>query len=1104
MIVSISTSLQIAEVKYNDKLPIYIYPGKEIELTIKYTPLVYGNNVAYILIKLNNGKGYFYKITVYGVDNEFELKPIVIKTNRLGYLESFPIYIRNPYIKQQLVVSSVQAQDKRVDIQYNCDNQTCTTQRTATIIQPNQKLAAFNVVFTLNSPDFIFSIIRIRFQHDSTITLPILIKAKHELVLPELIDFGMVNVEDGAHRIMLRAENFNEPIVINEILYKKSPNFVFHLFNLTQKPFVIPKSDKPSTIGYIGFHSPTFGFFDSKLYLVINPSKIIKIEIRARVTESFLVDNAVLIDVTKNSKQVNTFQIPLKDDLNKFGAVINTLSDNANIKSRILCSNEDKHCSLKSSMLQVTYNSLNSTLFPLKRYISLFVASSLLHIQLTFYDTSPICLYSEYVNNEDLMLLRKRCDEVDKVNLGYFGNGTKYMDLHLMNINPKAINVTKLALKNNSAYCCMEILVISNERKEDIFKKWEYGKITEFEDESVLILHPGAMSILRIHLSLTDCDKPRAMEITDGDSFSNMLSFYSGDLKININLEYIYRSGDFSFSPSRMRFEPGFPGTTQSKELWAISTFKVPLKILKSWTTDKRIEFQQIIEEVTNDSKSELAIVKFTPGNAPEEQHFANLKSRILSWYDNTISLGELKLWRDTQQIWDSISSAGGTLIDSELLIDTNIIQGIKLSIKAELTRPILVQDNELNFQLIQNGSNKEMTIQIYNPSTSPLMIQLFTADPSNANHKANLPLSFFPKGKTCLENYTAWTKKYDTTMQQIRSKRRLTAYTSFEEFAEDYCCYMGKYNASILYSQKYEELTDNDLSATLAKHCYSKSVTQAMQGNTMKKSAKVPKAKGIWNLVFKEVKQTNEVDEIVREDFRFPVKYSQSPLIIAPLTYLTVGPITYSPTTVGEHNGLIFIKNNLTILYPIKLKGESGIGTIEFIEETNTLLKFNRLINAIPKEHVILKNGTPSAEIEFRLTQGDLLVEKINNNTSWPSFLRKFAKYENYPYRVRKTHGRVFTIRNIGNIPLIVSKISIEDRGCNAYGIIIENCEGFILKPEESYKVRINYTTSLAISSSRHLLVFHTDSGVQTFDLVIRLPFSILTILQQIPLLEE
>jgi hypothetical protein len=730
----------------------------------------------------------------------------------------------------------------------------------------------------------------------------------------------------------------------------------------------------------------------------------------------------------------------------------------------------------------------------------LFVVSSLLHIQLTFYDTSPLCIYTEYTDNDNQITLKKRCSEVNKMNLGYFSNGVKYIDLHLMNTNPKAINITKLALKNNNAYCCIKILITNDEKQEQMFTKYE--RVTEVEDESVMTVQSGLMITVRVYLSLSDCGEARTMKIID-DDFSNWLSFYSGELGISIELKYTYRSGDFSFSPSRMRFEPGFPGTTQSKELWAVSTFKVPLKILKSWTTDKRIEFQQNIEQITNDSKSELGIVKFTPGNVPEEQHFANLKSRILSWFENTISLGELKLWRDIQQTWDTISSTGGTLIDSELLVDTNIIQGIKLPIKAELTRPILVQDNEFNYQLIQNGTYKELTIQIYNPSIYPLTIQLFTADTSNANYKANLPLSFYPRSKSCIENYTVWTKRYDMTMQQIRSKRRLTVYNSFEEFAEDYCCYMGKYNASILYSQKYDELADNDLSATLAKHCYSKSITQVVQGSTLM-SVKAPKIKGLWNLVFKEVKQANEVNETVKEEFTFPMKYSQNSLMIAPLSYLTVGPITYSPTTVGEHNGLIFIKNNLTILYPIRLKGESGVGTLEFIKETNNLLKFNRVISAISKEHALLKSGVQSTEVEFRLTQGDLLVEKVNHNNTWPNFLRRFAKYENYPYRVRKTHGRIFTIKNVGNIPLIVNKISIEDRGCNAYGIVIENCEGFILKPKENYKVRINYTTSLAISSSKHSLVFHTDSGVQTFDLVIRLPFNILTILQQIPLLEE
>lgn len=1105
MIVSIASDLQVVEVKYNDRLPIYIHPGKEVEFTIKYIPLIYGRNTAYTLIKLNNGKGYFYKVTASGIENQFDLRPIVIKTNRLGHLESFPLYIRNPYNKQ-IVITSVQAQDRRIDIQYLDEELMCCSGSVSVAVQPSQRLLAFNVVFALHSPDTVFSIIRIRLQHEA-ITLPILIKGMDEMVLmPEVVDFGMVNEQHGAHRIMLRAESFHEPAAITEVFYKKSPHFVLHLFNATQRPIIIPRGDRPTVLGYVGFYAGSSGFYDSKVYFVINASRVLKLELRARVTDSLFLQfpSKVLIDLSnKHPKDVQFRSTGLQDELNQFGSIISLQTDDDLVKAQFVCQRIDStgHCSLRDSILQLSYTGLNYTAFPLKRYVTLFLVSSLVHIQLTFYDSNLQCIYTEFAENETPSLIKKRCSEIDKINLGFFGGSPKFIDLHLMNTNPVEVNITDLALKNDNAHCCMELLVLNNENTESLFKKWEHGKVTTLANSSVLAVQPGAMAILRIYASLKDCGKARNMKTIDGDSFSNWLLFNSGAIPINIKLEYVHRSGDFSFSPSRMRFEPGFPGTTQSKELWAISTFKVPLKILRSWTTDKRIEFHQNIEQITSDSKSELGVVRFSPGNVPEEQHFASLKSRILSWYDSTISLGELKLWREIQLMWDAISATGGTLIDSELLVDTNILQGVKLAVKAELTRPILVKDNELNFQLVQNASRKELTFQIYNPAPSPLMVQLFTADPSSANYKANMPLSFYPRVKSCSENYTAWTKKYDTTMQQIRSKRRLTSYSSFDDFAEDYCCYMGKYNSSILYSQKFDELADNDLSATLAKHCYSKSITKFGQASVDKSVKK--KTKGIWNLVFKEVKHAGNLEHKAKEEFTFPAKFSQSPVVIPPLSYLTVGPIVYSPTTVGAHTGVIFIKNNLTVLYPIRLRGESGVGVIEFIEETNELLRYNKLIHAVSKEH-LASSSVQNAEVEFRIAQSDLLVERRNESSAWPSFIRRYSVSSNIPYRVRKSHGRVFTVRNIGNIPLVVERISVENRGCSAYGITVVNCEGFTLEPQQSYKLLINYTTGLVISSFKYALVFRTNSGLQTFDLAIKLPFNALTLLQQIPLIDE
>ena len=104
---------------------------------------------------------------------------------------------------------------------------------------------------------------------------------------------------------------------------------------------------------------------------------------------------------------------------------------------------------------------------------------------------------------------------------------------------------------------------------------------------------------------------------------------------------------------------------------------------------------------------------------------------------------------------------------------------------------------------------------------------------------------------------------------------------------------------------------------------------------------------------------------------FSFSSNYSKYPFLIAPHTFLTFGPVKYQPTSLGEHQAMIFVKNNLTVLYPIKLRGISGSGIIEFILEKNRYIK--KQISIIPIEY---------SEILVRINSYfAIIINKIGHN---------------------------------------------------------------------------------------------------------------------------
>jgi len=48
--------------------------------------------------------------------------------------------------------------------------------------------------------------------------------------------------------------------------------------------------------------------------------------------------------------------------------------------------------------------------------------------------------------------------------------------------------------------------------------------------------------------------------------------------------------------------------------------------------------------------------------------------------------------------------------------------------------------------------------------------------------------------------------------------------------------------------------------------------------------------------------------------------------------------------------------------------------------------------------------------------------------------------------FTVNNYHKRIFVARNLGNMALHVEALTVSDRGCNAYGFRVENCQPFSL----------------------------------------------------------
>ena len=149
--------------------------------------------------------------------------------------------------------------------------------------------------------------------------------------------------------------------------------------------------------------------------------------------------------------------------------------------------------------------------------------------------------------------------------------------------------------------------------------------------------------------------------------------------------------------------------------------------------------------------------------------------------------------------------------------------------------------------------------------------------------------------------------------------------------------------------------------------------------------------------------------------------------------------------------------------------------------------------------------SDTSAGKINFRLNFHELFALNTSFYDVDSNLMFDWLNLNNGGSRARTIHIRKYLLKNIGNIPITITKMKIAGRGCSAYGITIKNCEEFTLGCNQTHKLIIEFNTKFAMSTIKKSLVFETPTNEkQTFEIAIQIPFKLLDSLQKIPSLEN
>jgi hypothetical protein len=463
---------------------------------------------------------------------------------------------------------------------------------------------------------------------------------------------------------------------------------------------------------------------------------------------------------------------------------------------------------------------------------------------------------------------------------------------------------------------------------------------------------------------------------TNKNIIKGTITFYYGkEYKIVFSLNATIYKGNINFSPVVYKFEPSFPGLYQKKIIYTKSSFNFPLNIISVSSSDERIIPQILTDKINPKNRTALIEVNFDPSKTYFIKEDLNQFELNMS---NTLTYRELYLWKAKEKFFNKLGSTGRTEINANVTIKTTIDKG-EINFKSFLIKPNLSKKEEIDFGLIQTGKSTSTYIEGINPSDKMLLIKLILADDNFGDVNNNS--MFNEKDKNLLEKnndliifgcnfafiingtqlvkyeYIVVPEKIDPIeLRKGTFDKKNLIFILYKYGNDKIKSYINNANNILC---KYDKKVQNEIifnrnnkNNYLISHIYSNEFNKeifSVKNMTEKdinedNKYKFVEKKSFFNSIFTYLvnlylkyfmnisvySNINIIENI--QSFFIPNDIQERVYQVPPHKKFSIGPIIFKPNKKGNINATLFLKNNLTILFPLKLKGEGGSGNIKFL----------------------------------------------------------------------------------------------------------------------------------------------------------------------------
>ncbi|KAE9597607.1 hypothetical protein Lal_00008554 [Lupinus albus] len=205
----------------------------------------------------------------------------------------------------------------------------------------------------------------------------------------------------------------------------------------------------------------------------------------------------------------------------------------------------------------------------------------------------------------------------------------------------------------------------------------------------------------------------------------------------------------------------------------------------------------------------------------------------------------------------------------------------------------------------------------------------------------------------------------------------------------------------------------------------------------------------------------------LVLDEATTPAKYGFSvpesavtEAYLHPYDNLTLGPIIFYPSKLCGWTGSALIRNNLSGIEWIPLRGFGGLLSLVFLERSERVHSINFDLK-MPKT------------LNFSPPYSFFHMKEMASACSQPLMKELYAK-------------------NTGDLPLEVKTVRVSGSECGLDGFKIHACKGFVLQPGESTKLLISYQTDFSAAMVHRYLELPLATGIFLIPMTASFPYDV------------